>query len=536
MQQPHVLVSYRRPRTASGGRSSSAAGILALYGLVGLVALVVGAYAGGSHANAALGGTLAGLVLVLPLLWHRPVLGVYLLLGGATVFETFILGFPDSITDRVPFFQNMSSVGGPDFLITSAAEIVMVFSLGAVILRRMSTGQRPLELGPLFWAVAPYTAMVGFGLVYGVGTGGNWEIALWEARAQIYLFMVYLLVVNTVRDPRHLGRLMWVFLAGVALKGFIGIWRFLVTLQGDLVNVAEISNTNSILSHEESYLFALFFLLALALFLFRSHRGQLWFACLTALPVAVAFLANQRRVGILALLVGIVLVTLFAYLLVKSRRRAIVAVAAVLALVLPAYIGAMWNSTGVLAEPARAVKSLVQPNERDAGSNNYRVIEAQNLKYNIYINPIIGRGYGKPIIFFVPLPFIGNLFVWWDIIPHNTVLWVWMRLGYIGFAAFWFFIGRSLIAAVLAAKQARTPYFQGLGAFTVAALSTWVMMGALDMGLVDYRETVLMGTLVGLLGCLPAMERAAEQGAAQVRSAHVSRPGGAGRASPAPAP
>ncbi len=494
------------------------AGSLTLYGLVALAALIVGAYAGGSHANAALGGTLAGLVLVLPLLWNRPVLGVYLLVGGATVFETFILGFPDSLTDRVPFFQNMSSVGGPDILITSAAEIIMVFSLGAVILRRMSTGQTPVELGPLFWAVAPYTAMVGFGLVYGVGTGGNWEIALWEARAQIYLFLVYMLVVNTIRDPRHVGRLMWLFMAGVALKGFIGLWRFLVTLQGDLVNVAEMSNTNSILSHEESFLFALFFLLALALFLFRSHRGQLWFACLAALPVLIAFLANQRRVGTLALLAGIVLVTFFAYLLIKSRRRVIMAVAVTLAVLLPVYIGAMWNSTSVVAEPARAVKSLIQPNERDAGSNDYRVIEAENLKYNIYMNPILGRGYGKPIIFFVPMPFIGNIFVWWDIIPHNTVLWVWMRLGYIGFAAFWLFIGRSLVAAVLAARQARTPYFQSFAVFTVAALSAWVMMGALDMGLVDYRETVLMGTLVGLLACLPALEKTAEQGIARPAS------------------
>ena len=115
----------------------------------------------------------------------------------------------------------------------------------------------------------------------------------------------------------------------------------------------------------------------------------------------------------------------------------------VILLFTPVYLGATWNSNSAIAEPTSAIRSLIQPNARDADSNDFREIEAVNLKYNITINPILGRGYSKDIIFFIPMPFIGDLFVWWDIIPHNTILWVWMRLGFLGFLAFWFLVGRE---------------------------------------------------------------------------------------------
>ena len=507
-QSPVVIASQKTRRSLSTNRASLLVSSLG-YASFGVLILIISVATGVNATYPMLTGAAIGLALLLPIIWNRPSLGVYLLMGGAAVFEAFPLGFPDSITDEAVFFQPFSSQGAPESVIVSVAEILMVFTLATVILRRIAEGRKPLEPGPMFWAVGFYTVMVGYGLLYGVGTGGNWSAALWEARGQIYLFVVYLLVVNTIYERRQVNRLFWVFLAGVAVKGLLGTWRFLVTLEGDLDRVLVASrNANSLLSHEESYLFALFLLFGLALFLFRGHRGQLLFVLMASAPVLVAFAANQRRSGSLALMLGILLVVLLAYLLARSRRKAIVTVAITFIMVVPIYMAITWNVTSIVAEPTRAVKSLIQPGERDASSNTYREIEALNLKYNIQIDPIKGRGYGKPIIFYVPLPDISNLFYWWDMIPHNTLLWVWMRLGSVGFAAFWFFIGRAIVGSIMATKQSRDPYLQSVGVFTVAALITWVLMAMVDMGLVDFRETVLMGVLIGLTSRIPQMEQA----------------------------
>lgn len=496
---------YYGPASAAGWPSASRRLLLII--ALGFLSLLVGLIAGLSYDNPMLAGIIMGLLPVLLLIWHRPVLGAYILLGGAVVFETFPLGFADSFTDKVPFFRSFGSAGAPGFLIITVAEFLMAFTLGAVILRRMAAGEKPLETGPLIWAVGAYTVMVAFGLVYGVGTGGNLLAALWEARPQLYLFMVYLVVVNTIKDRSQVNRVLWIFLIGVAFKGTIGVWRWLVTLGGDKQNISEIAtNTNSIMSHEESYFFALFLILIVILYLFRSHRGQLVFALIGAVPVVLALVANDRRAGILVLVIGGLLVMWLAYRLVIPRRKAILRLVIIGLLLTPIYLGATWNSESTIAEPTRAIRSLVQPNERDASSNDFRKIEALNLKYNITINPILGRGYGKDIIFFVPLPFIGDVFVWWDIIPHNTILWVWMRLGFLGFLAFWFLIGRTLVSAMMTTKQLSDPRLQSAGVFAIAALVTWVFMGALDMGIVDFRINILIGTLIGMVGLLSKIQ------------------------------
>ena len=91
---------------------------------------------------------------------------------------------------------------------------------------------------------------------------------------------------------------------------------------GDLDNVQIMSrNSNSILAHEESYLFALFLVFALILFLVRGQRPQVWFAVITAGPIIIAMLANERRTGMIVLLMGVIMAVSFTYLFDKGRRR-----------------------------------------------------------------------------------------------------------------------------------------------------------------------------------------------------------------------
>lgn len=507
-QSPTVISGRSYGRHDPSGRPGFGIASLFSFAALGFIIILIGIFAGSSSKNLMIEGTIAGFLILAPLIWNRPALGAYMLIGGAVVFEAFVLGFPDSITDQSLFFKSLSSVGGPGFVIINASEALMGIVLASVIARRIARGEKPLVFGPLFGAAGFYGIMVVYGLVFGVGTGSDIRIALWEFRSQAYLIVVYLVVVNVITETRQVKRMMWVLLGGIALKGLIGSWRFLVTLSGDLDMLQELARGgNSILSHEESYFFALFFLFALSLYLYKSHRGQLLFVVATSLPVLMALMVNQRRAGILVLIMGIVLTSFLAHRLISDRRKAIAIVTVILVLIFPIYLAVTWNSQGIVAEPTRAVRSLISPNDRDASSNEYREIESLDIKYNIQINPLTGRGFGHPIIFFIPLPDITEGFYFWDIIPHNTILWVWMRLGFVGFIAFWFLVGRSIVGSVLNAKNISNRYLKSVSLFTAIVLVTWIFMGAVDMGIVDPRETILVGGLMGLISAIPKIER-----------------------------
>ena len=441
--------------------------------------------------------------------WHRPIVGVYVLVAGAAALESFYLGFPDSFTDQLFFFKSFRSMKEPLPLPGSPAELLMVLTLAAVVRRRLAAHQKPLEVGPLFGVIGLFTLMGLFGIVYGIGTGGNLQQSAWEFRPQVYMLITYLLAVNLVRDRSQLNRILWIFLIGLVFKSFVGLWRYAITLGGDLDKIREFTTENSVLAHEESFFFALFLIFALLLYLFRAHRAQLMFTLIFALPVILAFLLNERRAGFVVLAVGLIVVGFMAYALLQRMRRPLLILLLIALVCLPPYVVALGKSNNLVAQPARSVMSMIQPGERDASSNDYRQLEGENLKWNISASPVLGTGYGHSIEFFENLSVhtISGSFAFLDLIPHNTVLWVWMRLGYLGFVIFWFMIGRIIIEGAMVARKLEDPYLRVISIFAVVSLIGWVFQGAMDMGLVDFRANILIGVLVGMICRLPGLDR-----------------------------
>lgn len=441
-------------------------------------------------------------MVVHPFLWLRPTWAVYGLVIGATIFESFGLNYPDSLTDRLPFFKSFNSMGSPIPFPVTPAELLIFAGLLMVILQRMANRERPLATGPLFWAIGVYSLAVLIGFFHGIGTGGALRPAIWEIRPLMYLLPAYLLAFNLMRTHKQINLVFWLFLGAVAFKGILGSWRYLVTLGGDLARIEGITSHNSLLAHEESLFFALFFVFIIVMWLVRSGGNQLRFAVALSPPVLLAFLANQRRVGTLALLVGALVVCLLAYHLVQHRQKLVRSLALVAAATVPIYVALQGSGGTLLAEPARAIASIYSPDERDLSSNLYRSVETGNLQRNILASPLLGHGYGKPIIWYEPLPDLSDLFIFWEYIPHNTLLWVWMRTGFLGFVVFWFMIGRFLVEALMVARSQRSPYIQGIAIWSVAATLGWLAMGALDQGLVDFRSTILLGVVMGLVSRL----------------------------------
>jgi hypothetical protein len=145
------------------------------------------------------------------------------------------------------------------------------------------------------------------------------------------------------------------------------------------------------------------------------------------------------------------------------------------------------------------VRSQFSPDARDAISDEYRIDENANLKYNIKLAGPVGEGFAKEIDYALPMPGLvtagdsGIMYV-----PHNGVLYLLMRMGILGGTAFWALLGAGIIAGCRLARS-RNREFAAIGAVVAASLVGWSIEGATDMGFTFPREAIVMGCLLGLI-------------------------------------
>jgi hypothetical protein len=179
------------------------------------------------------------------------------------------------------------------------------------------------------------------------------------------------------------------------------------------------------------------------------------------------------------------------------------------ALYLPLY----WNKDGSLAQPARAVRDAFGSKDpRDAASDLYRQQEDANLLYNIRRSGKLGKGFGLPIDYALPITDISNIDPDIVYVPHNGLLWVWMRLGLQGEVLFWLLIGVSLMEACRLAKV-EDKQLALVAALTACAIVGYVIQGYNDVGLDSFRIDIALGVL---LGCLESISRMAPRGDAEM--------------------
>ena len=441
-----------------------------------------------------------------PILWRKPILGAYLLIAILAIVEPSNMRFPDSLTDRIPLHKPMSQLGLP--LPLTAVEALMLGMIALIAVKMVGERRGGIRTGPIFVAMAVYSAFLAYGMFRGLSQGGEFSVAIWEVRTQFYPMLMYLIVFNLVKTRLQARQVMWLLIGAVAFKGLIAVFRLVVTLKFDLGQVTEVSRSNSLMAHEESLLFVAFLIFGLLLYIFKADRKQLKFIAYATFPVALALLANQRRAGILALVLSILVIFIVVYVQLPEKRRTLVYALIALFLFSVPYLVVFRNGGGgLIGEPAASVLSTIRPDPRDAESNDYRVIEGENVGLNIAANPYTGAGFGRPMQILLPLPNLTSIFPLWAYIPHNTILWVWMRLGLLGFAAFWFMVGRMLLASTIVAGTEKDPYLKAIGLLAVTIIMAWVMQGLVDMGVVDTRLNMLLGVMIGLSAAIPMLKR-----------------------------
>ncbi len=205
---------------------------------------------------------------------------------------------------------------------------------------------------------------------------------------------------------------------------------------------------------------------------------------------------------------AIVLPLLFlaAHRALPERRRIITVLGVIMAVGLSIYYPMFKNSNSAFAQPARAIRSNFQPDERDAGSNAARDAENANLMATIQMSPLIGNGYGNRYVHVYFMWDISNIYSLEDYIPHNTILWVWERLGSFGFLAFWLMISAMIVlAGQTVRRQDADTAVKVVGIFTLCVVVMLIIFGLLDLQLSSYRVVMFVGVWVGALAAVPTV-------------------------------
>lgn len=447
------------------------------------------------------GVVLAALVVLavtcLIMIW--PVVGLFVVGGCAILVEQATLPTP-ILTDNLDIFHWPNGYEGQ---FERPIGLLFIYIFFVLVIRRLVRREPLLQGGALILPFLFYLVCVIAGAVHGLTTGGLLKITVIEIRPIWYLFLSYLLAYNLVARTRHVRTFFWMVILGAGVKALQGVYIYVVALHGNLTGHHEI------MAHEESFFFVALIVLTILLSAHYRYRPQLIAAWIVLPFVLVAMVANQRRADYLALGVGLAVAGIITAQ-VKPQARTRILVSMLLFGSLGAgYVMGFSNSTAPFALPARAIVSVFQPAPSDVGdadSNQYRVIENFDLAYTAKQNPL-GFGFGKRYLQPIPVPDISLLDENYLYVPHNTIFWIWMRLGAIGFFALLYLLGVMIVRGCLIARRLQDPYLQLVSIYIVAVILMEVILASADYQLFAFRNVIYLGLLAGILVKLPILSQ-----------------------------
>jgi hypothetical protein len=425
-------------------------------------------------------------VVLVPLaLWKWPQAGVLALLAGTATIEQFryTVGPRAGVfTDKIPLFQSLSKGSG-----VTPAEMLLVLMALIWLMKGAVERSWGAPRSPLARSIVLLLGLVVVGFVVGVAHGGKVKVAGWEVRPWFYLGLAYLFTASLLRTRNVLRTILWTLVLGSGFKAIQGVVMFLSIRHMP-------GRPENILAHEESFFFGVFIILTLGLWLFQV-RGRLRVVATCLLPfVLVADMANARRNAWAIIGTTLIAFGIAAYSALPERRRGLRRIAAVGMVVSAVYFPLFWNKSGTLAQAARAVHSQIAPDARDKQSNQYRTAENANLALNI--RQSLGRVFGLPIHYAIAIVDISNVDAAIAFLPHNGILWVWMRMGILGEVLFWAMVAAAIIRSCQLVKTGDRELAL-FGTVAVCAVVAYVVQGYNDLGLFWFRIAICLGVLLG---------------------------------------
>jgi O-antigen ligase len=380
--------------------------------------------------------TLALLVLVLSMIAIvvRPAIGVHVV-----VFFTLIGDNNTSIW--FPMAKNFSSRESilflSDQIIVSPLEVLLVWTT-LVWFVQLLYDRRRLHRATLLWPVLVFGGFVVLGLMYGLARNGDTYAALWEVRPLLYVPLLYVLITNLFTRVEQYRLAFWLAVVAIGINAVIAL-QYRSTL-----SALQLENLESLIEHGAAVHIDLLFVALFATWMFpQCGLAKRWALVALTIPAVPAYFYSQRRAAFVALLIGF---AVFAVVLRARNRRAFRWFVPIGVLVVGAYTAAFWSSTADIAPD--------QISAEDQNSNLYRIIENYDIWFTIRAEPVTGIGFGHPFYRPVALPDI-SFFPFFEYIPHNSMLWIWMKTGFLGFVSLLFLLACAIRAGVSSLDRVR---------------------------------------------------------------------------------
>jgi hypothetical protein len=430
--------------------------------------------------------------LVVVLVIAHPVIGVYLLFGAALLFEQFPIAGVETITAQSHVFQNVSAYT-PLPIRLSIADLLLLLTAAGLVVRRLTGTHERLRLGPLGWGIAAYAAAFVLSGVIGLARGGmDLEVGMNELRAPFELCAVYFITANLVRERGQIGALIWMFVAIVGIKALQGILNY-----QDAPGWSSY-DAGAVTAHEDVVFFDATVALAMVMAVL-GVRTKLFWVLLALQPVILtALLLDQRRTGFIALAAVLLVTTILLVFASPKRGLLLAGVAGIAAL---SYVALFWDASGPLAEPVRAVRSVIDQQSvsaRDQSSSAWRQTENRNIAFTIGQVPLTGVGLGQKYLVHVQPPPLYD-FIYWQYITHNALLWLWLKAGPIAALALWCIVARALLVGSAIFVRGRDRRVRWIAALPVALVVSQIVFSSVDLGLTYSRSMIVLGTVLGVL-------------------------------------
>jgi O-antigen ligase len=221
---------------------------------------------------------------------------------------------------------------------------------------------------------------------------------------------------------------------------------------------------------------------------------------LALVPLA-ALIVTHRRAGMVALDASLILLALT--LLRTDVRRSLVIIPLAI-VVIAGLLAATWHEPGGLGQPARGVQSIIGTNERadDISSDEYREREAANVRSNILARPVQGLGFGREYDFPNELPDLSSFWPMYRYLPHNSILWVWVKGGVLAFVALLFLFAVAMNRSAQLFNTLTEPALRTAALTAAACVLMFAVFAYTDLGLVTPASVFFFGLALGVIGAL----------------------------------
>ena len=371
-------------------------------------------------------------------------------------------------------------------------EFFILVTAGSLAARRPQAIEHAPRMPLLAWAVP---VMLAAGMAYGLYKGAPDSLVYNEARGIIYGIAVFYIAWR-MRDTSPRTVIFAVFAATTALSVIL-LYRYVTEIR---LNQNSIPNQFAF-THEAVIFLGIGAIVgAVMLLRVRDMQTRLLLVAYLVLVIA-AMMATGRRSGTLVFLIAALV---SAWLLLPKRPALVLGFTAIMILLGGVYLGAYWNkTTGAAAQPARAIRSSIDPAPRDISSDSYRDLERANVLLTIEANRPLGIGFGAPFYRVHPLPELP----WWSLqfhTPHTNLLWLWLKMGLLGASVF---LGTWVIAMARcvrsigdAPRRARPPM---LPLVLAGTLAMYMAFAEVDLVLTGTRPIAPLAIALALALTMP---------------------------------